>query len=108
MDDIKSYQMRAEVQENGIIRNREGRLIGRLKEDVDFEGKHVRGASFGVASAEMREFFGFSLLAIVGIPIACVLALTVAWSFGASIRMFLGETAIVLPEIVCGVGTPNA
>lgn len=29
------------VQENGIIRNSRGRIIGRTVDDVDFESKHL-------------------------------------------------------------------
>lgn len=34
---------RVEVQQNGIIRNERGYLIGRLVEGVDYEGEHVKG-----------------------------------------------------------------
>jgi len=51
MDDIKTYTLGIiEVQENGLIYNREGRLIGKLLDDVDFEGEHVRGASLQAAN----------------------------------------------------------
>lgn len=36
-----------EVQENGIIRNEKGRLIGRLVDDVEFESEHVKGLKRG-------------------------------------------------------------
>lgn len=34
-----------EVQQNGIIRNSKGRLIGRLVDDVEYRGEHVKGLS---------------------------------------------------------------
>lgn len=43
-DAIKTYTLsNVTVQENGIIRNESGYLIGRLCDDVEFEGQHVRG-----------------------------------------------------------------
>lgn len=30
------------VQANGIIRNEKGYLIGRLCDDIDFEGEHIK------------------------------------------------------------------
>ena len=34
-----------EVQSNGIIRNSQGYLIGRLVDSVDYKGDHVKGVS---------------------------------------------------------------
>ena len=31
-----------QVQANGIIRNEKGYFIGRLLDDIDFEGEHVK------------------------------------------------------------------
>lgn len=38
---IRSVEMVVEVQENGIIRNKLGRLIGRLVDSVRFDSEHV-------------------------------------------------------------------
>ena len=32
-----------EIQENGIIRNSKGRILGRLVNDIKFESKHLNG-----------------------------------------------------------------
>lgn len=37
-----------EVQQNGIIRNSKGRLIGRLVISVDYEGEHIKKLDDGV------------------------------------------------------------
>lgn len=44
MDSINSVVLHnVEVQENGIIRNSKGRIIGRLVDDVEYKGEHVVG-----------------------------------------------------------------
>ena len=44
MNHINTVILRnVEVQENGIIRNEKGYLIGRLVDSVDFKGEHVSG-----------------------------------------------------------------
>lgn len=40
-----------EVQSNGIIRNKKGRLIGRLVDSVDYYGEHV----FGVREVNQHQ-----------------------------------------------------
>ena len=45
MDSIASVIVTVEVQENGIIRNMAGRLIGRLIDDVPFDSDHIKTAA---------------------------------------------------------------
>lgn len=58
---IKIYWLKyVEVQQNGIIRNEEGRLIARLVDDIDFEGEHIKGVSItapisGPSSSDWKE-----------------------------------------------------
>ena len=41
-DSIEIISMVVEIQANGIIRNASGRLIGRLVDDIDFYGEHIK------------------------------------------------------------------
>lgn len=44
MDTIESVILnKVEVQENGIIRNEKGYLIGRLVDGVEYESEHIKG-----------------------------------------------------------------
>ena len=44
MDTIETIILnRVEVQQNGIIRNEKGRLIGRLVDGVSYDSEHVKG-----------------------------------------------------------------
>ena len=38
---IKTKKIVVTVQENGIIRNSKGKLIGRFIDDIDFDGEHI-------------------------------------------------------------------
>lgn len=40
-DCISTKRMVVIIQENGIIRNEEGRLIARLADDVEFNSEHI-------------------------------------------------------------------
>lgn len=58
---IKTYWLKyVEIQQNGIIRNEEGRFIARLVDDIDFEGEHVKGISitapvFAPSSSDWKQ-----------------------------------------------------
>lgn len=41
-DGCKTIEVEVVVQENGIIRNKRGRIIARLVDDVDFSSEHLR------------------------------------------------------------------
>ena len=41
MDGIETIKMGVEIQANGIIRNKDGRLIARLVDGVEFNSEHV-------------------------------------------------------------------
>jgi hypothetical protein len=38
---IRTKTLTVDIQENGIIRNKKGYLIGRLSDEVDFDGEHI-------------------------------------------------------------------
>lgn len=48
MNDINTIWSYVEIQENGIIRNQKGYLIGRLRNDVEFSSKEVQETQFPV------------------------------------------------------------
>lgn len=60
MDSIQSVTLNnIEIQENGIIRNSSGYLIGRLSDDIDYNGEHIKGnsiASLPNTSSEVEIF----------------------------------------------------
>jgi len=51
MNDIKKILAFVEIQENGIIRNKNGHLVGRLRNDLEFSDKQVQDAQFLLGSA---------------------------------------------------------
>ena len=54
--DIKTYILNnVEIQQNGIIRNSEGYLIGRLVDNVDFEGEHIKDLSVTPLKDTVKE-----------------------------------------------------
>ena len=54
--DIKTYILNnVEIQQNGIIRNSEGYLIGRLVDNVDFEGEHIKDLSVTPPKDTVKE-----------------------------------------------------
>lgn len=56
MDTIDSvFLNRVEIQQNGIIRNEKGRLIGRLIDNIDYEGEHIKGIK-GIENTELEKY----------------------------------------------------
>ena len=59
---IKTYRLQnVEVQQNGIVRNEKGRLIGRLVNDIEFEGEHIKGVASDSPTTEPAKDTGWGL-----------------------------------------------
>lgn len=43
MDTIETISLNVLIQENGIIRNQNGHIIGRLSNDLEFNSEHIKG-----------------------------------------------------------------
>lgn len=52
-DCIRMKTLVVHIQENGIIRNENGYLIGRLSDDIDFYGEHIIATNLNCIKEQM-------------------------------------------------------